>query len=258
MKQAAILLFIICSLSLFAENKLAVIRDSMEYVSVYKGKGTNYEIVTTIDKDDFFYCDLIFDEEWIKIMAMEWKNGKQMEGFVHKNDILLVENLEIEKQKELIFQVLTKQKQLADDFYEYCNSSTILDTSLSIIELEERIKIVRKGKENHSETKYDPILDFLPTYFCSTQDTTIIQLLFITMLADHGSASEMPSFAIGKCYVCYPDLIMNQLNYLKNKEDKDFILNKIEWGLETNFYHNSNIEYDMLQSKLHNERKNNE
>jgi len=232
-------------------QKLAITDESTVYINVYKGNGTNYEIITRIGKDDFFYCDSVLNDEWVKITALEWtRNGEQVEGFVLKNSILLVENFGIEKQKELIIQVLSTQKQLSDDFNECYN---VIDSGKKL----EELNIRRKKMENYAELKYDPILDFLPTYFCQTKDTDILQLFYITMLANSGSANESPSFTIGKCYACEPDLVLNQIQYLESTEGKEFIFNKIEWGLENNFYNKYNVEYTNLKTRLENERKNN-
>ena len=122
-KYVSLLLIAVCVIGFAVRTqgqKIAIINESSEYLNVYAGAGTNYEVVTTINKDDFFYCDSILNEQWAKITALEWKrNGEQIEGFVFKNSILLLENLEIKKQKELIIQVLSKQKQLGEDFKEY-------------------------------------------------------------------------------------------------------------------------------------------
>ena len=256
MKQLAILLFLFCFVSLFAQGKLAIINDSDGYVNIRKGKGTNYEVITTINKDEFFYCDTTtIKDEWIKILTMRWQMApkwediKRIEGYVHRSRIQIIENLSYKKQKELIVEILNKQKQLAENIH-------------TAWEAKDSLALVKIGEERsfHNDYKYDLILEFLPTYFCSTQDTAIIQLFYETMWEDSGSANEMPSFTIGKCYVCYPDLVISQINYLEDKEEKEFIFNKIELGLLNYFgieedEKSDNEEYNNLKTKLNNERK---
>jgi hypothetical protein len=77
------------------------------------------------------------------------------------------------------------------------------------------------------------------------------------MWSDKGSANEMPSFAIGECFVCKTDRVIEQLKKIKNAEQKEFIFDTIEWGLENNFYDNKNVEYNQLKTRLDNERENN-
>ena len=254
MKQLAILLFLFCAVSLFAQGKLAIINDSDGYVNVRKGKGTNYEIITTINKDEFFYCDTTtLKDEWIKILTMRWQMApkwediKRIEGYVHRSRIQIIENLNYKKQKELIAEVLNKQKKIAENIQ-------------TAWKAKDSLALVKIGKERnfHNDCKYDPILDFLPTYFCSTKDTTIIQLLLMTKLADWGSANEQPSYAICKCYTCYPDLVISQINYLEDKEEKEFIFNSIGFGCgfdDDDEYTNKTAKYNNLKTKLNNERK---
>ena len=237
MKQLVILLFLFCSVSLFAQGKLAIINDSDDYVNVRKGKGTNYEIITTINKDEFFYCDTAtIKNKWIKITALQWHNLEQVEGYVLRSRVQLVEKLDYKKQKELIIQVLNKHEQLK---YEYRYNGAF-----------------RKEKYDYIKTKYDHIIEFLPIYFCYTQDTIIIQLFYKHM--DWGSVDDNPSVAIGKCYVCYPDLVLNQVKFLE-EYFKESIFDKIEWGLLFYFFgnddENDDDEYNNLKTKLDNERK---
>ena len=122
-------------------------------------------------------------------------------------------------------------------------------------------RTTRNELELYSDIKYSPILDILPKYFCSTNDTEILQLFFLTMWADKGSANEIPSLAIGYCFVCKTDVVIEQLTKIKDTEHKELILNHIEWGLINLFSidenkKSENREYDNLKVRLDNERKN--
>ena len=72
-----------CSiLSANAESKLARINDPEGFSNVRSGQSSNSAIVAKLEKGDFFYCDDA-KADWLKIVALKWKDGNQIEGFVH-------------------------------------------------------------------------------------------------------------------------------------------------------------------------------
>ncbi len=107
------ILFFFCSITLFAENKLGMINDPDGFTNVRIGPGKEFKVVDTLLKDDFFYVEFSDNSEWAKVSA--WK-GRQIEGFIHKSRIQVVENLELRKQKELINKILDRQRILSDNF----------------------------------------------------------------------------------------------------------------------------------------------
>jgi hypothetical protein len=235
-----------CSLTLLAENKLAIINDPDGFTFVRSGQGKDFKVVDTLFIDDFFYFQFADNSEWAKVTA--WK-GRQIEGFVHKSRIQEFEKLDNKKQKELITKTLDRHRILADNFQNAWKSKDSIAYRKTVREL-----------EFHSDTKYDPVLTILPNYFCSTSDIQVLQLFFSTMWADKGSANEMPSFSIGKCFMCKPDLVIEQLTKIKNVEQKKSIFDQIEWGLLNNFDvdengKSDNKEFNKLKARLDNERK---
>jgi hypothetical protein len=235
-----------CSLTLFAENKLAIINDPDGFTYVRNGQGKDFKIIDTLFTDDFFYFQFIDNSEWAKVTA--WK-GRQIEGFVHKSRVQEVEKLDNKKQKELIIKTLERQRILADNFQNAWKSKDSL-----------AYRTTRRELEYYSDTKYDPILNILPKYFCSTSDVEVLQLFFATIWADKGSANEMPSFSIGDCFICNPDMVIEQLTKIKNIEQKKSIFDHIEWGLLNHFDvdengKSDNKEFNKLKTRLDNERK---
>ncbi len=235
-----------CSLTLLAENRLAIINDPDGFTFVRSGQGKDFKVVDTLFKEDFFYFQFVDNSDWAKVTA--WK-GRQIEGFVHKSRIQEVNKLDDKKQKELITKTLDRHRTLADNFQNAWKSKDSLAYKKTIREL-----------EFHSDTKYDPILTIIPKYFCSTNDIEILQLFFATMWADKGSANEMPSFAIGSCFVCNPDLVIGQLTKIKNNEQKKILFDQIEWGLLNHFSieedsKSDNKEFNKFKARLDNERK---
>ncbi|MBS1681187.1 MAG: hypothetical protein JST48_05700 [Bacteroidetes bacterium] len=240
------ILTFLCSLTLFAENKLAIIKDPDGFTYVRNGQGKGFKVIDTLFTDDFFYFQPVDSSDWVKVTA--WK-GRQLAGFVHISRVQEVEKLDLKKQKELITKTLDKHRILAYAFQNAWKSKDSLAYRTTVREL-----------EFHSDTKYDPILVILPKYFCSTSDTNVLQLFFSTMWADKGSANEMPSFSIGDCFICNPDLVIEQLAKIKRSEQKKSIFDHIEWGLVNHFgveegSKSDNKEFSKLKTRLDSERK---
>ncbi|NLJ20831.1 MAG: hypothetical protein GX429_06910 [Bacteroidales bacterium] len=245
-KYVLTILTFFCSLTLFAENKLAIINDPDGFTFVRSGQGKEFKVADTLFTEDFFYFQFIDNSDWAKVKA--WK-GRQIEGFIHKSRIQEVEKLDYKKQKELITKTLDRHRVLAENFQSAWKSKDSIAYRKTVREL-----------EFHSDTKYDPILTIIPKYFCSTNDIEILQLFFATMWADKGSANEMPSFSIGDCFICNPNLVIEQLTKIKNIEQKKNIFDHIEWGLLNHFDvdengKSENKEYDKLKAQLDKERK---
>ncbi len=240
------ILTFLCSLTLFAENRLAIIKDPDGFTYVRNRQGKDFKIIDTLFTDDFFYFQFISNSEWVKIMA--WK-GRKIEGFVHKSRVLEVEKLDNKKLKELIIKTLERQRILADNFQNAWKSKDSL-----------AYRTTRRELEYYSDTKYDPILNILPKYFCSTSDFEVLKLFFATIWADKGSANEMPSFSIGECFKCNPDLVIEQLTKIENIVHRKSIFDQIEWGLLNHFDvdengKSDNKEFNKLKAQLDNERK---
>jgi hypothetical protein len=221
LKLYILTLLIFCSLSLLAQNGPAIIKDSDGFTNVRSGPGTENEVIDTLFNEDFFYFTPVKSSDWVKVTA--WK-GRQIEGFIHKNRIQQVKNLDNNSLKEIIIKVLNRQRVLADNFRAEWEAKDSLAYQTTVREL-----------ENYSETKYDPILQVIPKYFCSTNDAEIIDKFFATMWSDRGSANEMPSFSIGDCFICNAELVIERLDKITDNEQKKLIIGHIEWGLMNQF-----------------------
>ena len=144
----------------------------------------------------------------------------------------------------MIIEVLAKQKELADlhiNSYKSVNRERSLE--------------IRKTLDLHSESKYDAILDFLPSYFCETENSQILLSFFDTLWSNRSSANEMPAYSIGDCFSCNPDLVLENLRTLSDSEKRNLILSPIDWGLINLFDVDSlgissNSEYQNLKKTL--------
>lgn len=205
------------------------------------GEGTDFEVVDTLFTGDFFHCQSVGNSAWVRMTA--WK-GRQVDGFVHVIRIQEVEKLASTELKALITEALLNYKYLVDDL----NRAWALRDSATFVTL-------RRETEYCSDTKYDPVLEVLPTYFCQTNDREVLRLLIATMISDSGSANEKPSIAIGRCMICNPDMVIEELDGIAAPENKDLVLDQIEWGL-INLYsadesgHSENEEFNALKRRL--------
>lgn len=231
----------LCSLSILAQREPAIINDYDGFTNVRSGPGTSFEVIDTLFNEDFFYFKFDDNSDWAKVTA--WK-GIQIDGFIHKNRIQKVKNLDNKTLKGLISKILDRQRNLADNF------KTALKSKDSIA-----YRVARKELEQYNDMKYDPILEVIPKYFCATKDIEIIEKFFKTIWSDKGSANEMPSISIGHCFICNPDLIIEQIDKITDTQLKKLILGHIEWGLlnyfEVDEEGNSNDkEYNKLIKRL--------
>jgi hypothetical protein len=237
-KTNILTIFIIfCTLTTFAENKLARISDPDGFTNIRSGQGIEFAIIGRIDKSDLFYCDFS-NNDWLKISALKWQNGKQVEGFVHKSKVQLIETLDRNEKQTLLTTILNKQKKLADNFRKSWKNKDSLAYRTTVREL-----------ENYSDIKYSPILEILPKYFCETKDTDILQLFFATMWSDKGSANETPSFTIGDCFICQTNIVLSQICSIKDNEQRNSIYSSIEWGLLNHFDIDENGKTDNQEFK---------
>lgn len=206
----------------------ATLIDPFSTAYVRSGPGLEFEIIDSLLKDEFFYYAVDSNSIWAKISI--WR-GIQVQGYIDTGSIEDIVNLDQETQADLISRTLDKQKSLAEKLAFAFETNDSSAYALSRSELGQ-----------HSDFKYNPILDILPQYLSVSQDTVILNLFFTTLLVNSGTASEIPSYTIGDCFRRNPILILSQLNKLSGEHQKRFILNSIEWGLLNLFYPEENTQ----------------
>ena len=220
-KYYILTLLVFLSWSLLAQNGPAIIKDPDCFTNLRGGPGKDFEVIDTLFNEDFFYFKYENDSDWVKVTA--WK-GRQIEGFIHKSRIQEVKNLDNDSLKKIILKVLDKQRVNAENFITAYKAKDSLAYRKS-----------RRELESYGDIKYDPILQVIPEYFCSTNDVEIIDKFFATMWANRGSANEMPSFSIGDCFICNAELVIERLDKITDNKQKKLIIGHIEWGLMNKF-----------------------
>ncbi len=244
MRNLLFILTVFCISTAFSNNKVDRIKDADGFTNIRSGQGKDFSIVGSVDTTELIYCESTTKSDWLKVMTLSWGEKKQVEGYIHRSRIQFIEDIDTNEQKQLLTEIINKHKELADKFRIACENKNHKGYLKAVNEL-----------ESHSELKYTPILNILPNYFCATGDSTIIKLFFATMWSDRGSANETPSFEIGRCFICNPDLIIRELAKLKTKKEKNSIIESIEWGLLNHYGadengKSDNKELDRLKSKL--------
>ncbi len=225
-----------------AEWKLATINDPDGFTNVRSGKGSTFNSLATIKASELFYCEpSSFD--WWKVNTMN-----DVEGYIHKSRIKLIETLPDTSKRALLLSVFQTQKDLAEKFTKAWKSKDSL-----------AYRTTSRNAENHNDNRYTPLLETFTAYFCKTGDRSLLEQLFMTMWAYSGSADERPSYAVGDAFVCKTDLVASLLGQLP-KEQRIFIADAIEWGL-LNHYNISedemptNKKFIQLKKKLDAARK---
>ena len=223
-----------------AQTKLGIIKDSDGFVNIREGAGIEFPVLTKIDDTDFFYFSTQDNGDWQKIRLFK---ETQLTGFIHKSRIQEFEKVPDRKQNELIITTLKNQRELAEIFNSTVDSK------------EHKFYFAaRKTLENHSESKYDAILNILSTYFCRTKDLQVLREFLATIWADKGSANEIVSVAIADCFNCKSDFVIKEIGDLENSEVRNLLYNQIEWGL-INHFNSDNKEFLRLKALLDKVRK---
>ena len=239
-KKLFLSLYLCIALCIFAKAQMlpAMINDLDGITNIRSGRGVNFDVVGQINTDEFFYCDSSCNGWWSVYVLKTDKEQrlKQLEGYVHSSRVQLLKDLPDSAQKNLILTILSAFKKLNERqtalFRKYDHVSNKWKSSTDSL----AYKTLYPKSWNYSDMKYDYMLNILPYYFCRTQDTVVLQLFLATIWANSGSASEAPSYAIGECFKCQPDLVVAQISKYKSKEKRNFFYDHIEFGLGDVFY----------------------
>jgi hypothetical protein len=218
----------------FGQSELAMINDPDGFVNVRADKSTESEVLFKVKENDFFLCEPTADNWW-KIDNFYTKTG-----FVQKSRIQLVKDLTEKQQRDLIIKSING---LNDYRLKY-------DSLRLILPNDERLNLLR-GFENFEETIYTPLLPFLSALFCKNQDSDLLDKYLKIIIANKMSANEMPAWSLGDCYLCYPDIVIKQINSFSGK-DRDYLWSMLTFGFENVTWQKENEikNYKELKNKL--------
>ncbi|MBK7132263.1 MAG: SH3 domain-containing protein [Bacteroidales bacterium] len=199
---------------IFGQSELAMINDLDGFVNVRADKNSSSEILFKIKKGEFFLC-VPTSENWWKIDNFYTKSG-----FVHKSRIQLISDFTEQQQRDLIINSINRLK-------DYRLKYDSLRLSLPN---DERMKLLSEF-ENFEETIYTPLLPYLSKIFCKNRDIDLLEKYLKILIVNQGSANEMPAWSLGDCYLCYPDLVIKQINNYSGK-DREYLRNILTFGFE--------------------------
>ncbi|WP_421754165.1 hypothetical protein [Croceimicrobium sp.] len=206
---------------MLAQKGPAVLIDSLNFIEVRNGPGMQFHSIDTLYKDANFYYQLEDESVWACLSP--WK-GSQMEGFIPRSSIQDLSALDRDSLKGLILEVLDRQRVLADSLNLTLNGSDSLNSEL-----------ITEVLNQHTDTKFNPILQLIPDYFCTSKDLQLIDKLIATIWVNLESVNEEPLYSLGACFICQPELLMKSLDKITNTEQKETILKQIEWALLNHF-----------------------
>ena len=235
MKQLIIILIAVFTAStLFAQSELAIIKDGVVSIRAKQSKST--KILAKIKKDELFYCEET-DSDWLEVVYYTYKTG-EIVGYVHKSRVRFFYDLPAETQFKRINEIIIKQNKLAVEsnrlraLQVYLNGEEAFEKDADKVAYED----VSKRRRLHQENKYETLLSSLPDYFCEQQDWETLQLLFELFDAEwETSCLETPTTVSADIFVCNPKLIAELIINTKNPKTKNFIIETIDYGLETIF-----------------------
>jgi hypothetical protein len=249
MRTFSLIIFSVVFISgVSGSNNLARIIDKDGFTNVRDSGSTNSKVVSTLSTEDFFIC-IPSPSTWWRITAFKNDSaGKQLVGYVHSSRIQLIDSLSDASKQALLIKVLDRHKSLATEFHSAFTSKNSA-----------AYKTSRTALEKHSEETYTPILNTLSNYFCHTGDTVVVQHFLAAIIADSGSANEMPCNALCQCYICFPAAVIRQVLLFKNPRQRAILFEDIEYGL-LNHYDvpedgkSNNQDYLRLRKQLDNSR----
>jgi hypothetical protein len=210
------------------QRKLAIIKDKEGYTFIQSAKGTDFDIVGEIKSDAFFYCDKLVGD-YYPVFATQWGEinenyGKQMKGFLHKSHVQLIEALPFAEQKKIIGKTLHEYRNMIDPTWNNPNNAS--DSSKTKQPLEVSF---------FYEVKYELILDFFKDYYCKSNDSETLGLLFSTMWSDKNTANEVPGIVVGESYLCNEQLYLTEFYKIKDPAKLEYIKGQTNWGLFRHF-----------------------
>ena len=94
---------------------------------------------------------------------------------------------------------------------------------------------LREEVEAYAMGPFEAALGAAETQVCQFKDTDVINALFRVVLATSNSASESPSWTLGKVFVCQPTLVEQTFSALP-LEKRQALFSTLEFGFENAVY----------------------
>jgi len=232
------MLILICeNLFSFQGFELCRIIDKDGYTNIRKGMGLDFEVVDKLLEDELFYCKFNEDQEWFEIKTFKGYLEKRFNYndklYIHKSRVESIKCITLVEKKELLLMSFVRYRDIGNQRNKIVSNynreeKKWLNKSDSLIYVR-----INNSFEYEHETRFIVLLqETFSNYFCATKDQEVIEIFFEAIFANDGSASESPSFALGECYLCHPDTLINWIKQIKNEYKKKYILMQLDWGIQ--------------------------
>ena len=213
MMRCLLLIFVVSTLPIRAQQNLAIIKDSDGFTNV-RGRGNmNAPVVGKIMEGELFeYTDT--NRAWFKVSKPTIQNP--LEGYVHKSRIKALRHLRDSEKQKLIQEIFIREL------------AFIMERNF--------------GKEynEHHETKFDYVLPFAADYILETKYQLAMRMFIETVKYNVGSADEHPSDILAYIFSKSPDWTIIQMRAVGL--DK-MLVGALEFGV-------SNLTFDEKDKKL--------
>jgi hypothetical protein len=233
-----ILLFFLTLICWSQDKKIGVINDPDGYTNLRAGKGVSFKIIDKILENEIFYNEDDSNENWLPVTITRCAcdesddYSNEIEGYVHRSRILELNKLEVAQMKarlNIIFNQELENSVQHSNFHETPSSENKIESNRSIV---------------YHEMVFNNVLDVFSNYICEQKDTQVFGLFKKILIANSGSADELPSYALGQIFNCHPDWILYHLG----RSHEYFY--SLEWG----FVNSDQASNKVLRDKLNNFR----
>lgn len=224
--------------SLFSSSEFDYCRinDKDGYTNVRSGRGTEFEVIGQLKKDQIFACKIDENYDWYEVLEPHFCLNVQPKKYraklyIHKSRVQKIADLPSKEKRALLEKSFAIYRDLGNQRAALWNHS-IYDNGWSSEEDSLIYKKLHYSSECEHESRYVLLLqDCFPNYICETQDQELLKLFFDTIYANNGSASESPPWALAECYVCDEELILSLIKSIKNRDKRRYVLGQLEFGI---------------------------
>ena len=205
---------VLISSTTFGQWELARINDRDGYTNVRSNPSAESEIAGTFKENQFFECQPS-PNQWLKV-----RGYYGLTGYIHKSRITFIIDLPDSSQIKLVNDAIEGLTKYRKQYY----------AGKSVLSQEGRMELLRE-LESFEEDVYSPLLDIIKVQFCKNSDIDLLNRFISIIIENQMSANEMPSWTLGGCFICHPNIVLQQIKLL-NTENKEYLIKSLEFGFE--------------------------
>tara|TARA_R110002012_G_scaffold139040_2_gene296116 strand:- start:8356 stop:9132 length:777 start_codon:yes stop_codon:yes gene_type:complete len=230
--------------SLYSQEwKIGVINDPDGYTNIRAGKTTKSEVIGKLLANELFRFADSTAEQWLMIKMTKCNcetsqhESRQITGFVHKSRIRDVNNLGNHEMTNLLDGIFRTELDLYNQMLKVVDRTS-----------EEFKRLNRKWTVFHEE-QFDLSLGQFTNYVCVSQDASLTNKFLNIMEVEDGSADEVPTFALGRLFICRSEWTFEQIRQHLT------LMDQLEWGLVNVVFNMTDDEADVYKTMYNELRK---